>query len=179
MTWDIISSITEQLSIGQDSFQKCEIYSTLWRYRTYIACKKFILRRPGVCDTQKLLSLCICDDLFCLDYIFLSVHFREGIMKIQSDGKNMEFGKLPELPRGSEAFQCVLLEIEREKHPVEMSDSEVSADDISPRSRVNSTSSTKKSMSPASRRWFAARVRVTKPSMYKVVTLAQMKHQKR
>lgn len=84
----------------------------------------------------------------------------------------MDFVKLPELPKGSDVFQCVLDDIEKEKRSEVETDrnSEVSP----PRSRTNSQSRAPTTPSPTHMRWLSTRARLGKHSMYKLVVLAKI-----
>jgi hypothetical protein len=88
-------------------------------------------------------------------------------------GKNINFEKLPTLPKGSEAFESIRKELkdEEEMREIKINNAHLMIDNDSPqRSRANSQSRA----SPA-QMWFTARARLDKPSLYKTVTLATSK----
>ena len=81
----------------------------------------------------------------------------------------MEFDKLPSLPKGSDAFQSVIDEIEREQH-IEP-ETVIQCELLSPRS--DTQSGTKAPPSSARMAWLSTRARHGKQSFFKAVTLAR------
>ena len=85
----------------------------------------------------------------------------------------IHFDKLSELPKGSEIFQMVMTEINRERlGSVSDTENAENQDQNSPRPRVNSKSSKKSETT-----WQAARHRImTRKNLYKTVLMAVTKN---
>ncbi|KAL4236016.1 hypothetical protein ACF0H5_004403 [Mactra antiquata] len=82
----------------------------------------------------------------------------------------IQFEKLPKLPKGSDVFELVLLEIEKENDPVSEPNSDVD-DTISVTSSCKS--STRSIDSPRRiNMWTSSRARMGKSSVYKTVMMA-------